>query len=95
MPHRPPILGTCKPVPRRKTAERGYDSAWRKLRRLLAAKRPAVCVACGYAGVSAGMHLDHIVPLARGGTNDPANLQWLCAACHSVKTATEDGGFGR
>ena len=26
---------------------------------------------------------------------DATNLQSLCHACHSRKTATEDGGFGR
>jgi 5-methylcytosine-specific restriction protein A len=95
MPHRPPIFGANQPTPRRKTAERGYGSTWKKLRRLIAAQRPAVCVRCGRADVSARMHLDHIRPLGQGGSNDPANLQWLCASCHSQKTATEDGGFGR
>jgi 5-methylcytosine-specific restriction protein A len=41
------------------------------------------------------MHLDHVIPLAQGGTNDPDNLQWLCAGCHSRKTVEQDGGFGR
>jgi 5-methylcytosine-specific restriction endonuclease McrA len=39
--------------------------------------------------------VDHIVPLARGGTNDAMNLQTLCGRCHSTKTATRDGGYGR
>jgi 5-methylcytosine-specific restriction protein A len=95
MPTRPPRLGTPRPKPRRKTAERGYGARWRKLRTLLAAERPAICVHCSRTDVSARMHLDHIVPLSKGGTNDTTNLQWLCAACHSAKTATEDGGFGR
>jgi 5-methylcytosine-specific restriction protein A len=30
--------------------------------------------------------VDHIVPLARGGTNDEANLQSLCRRCHVAKT---------
>jgi 5-methylcytosine-specific restriction protein A len=37
---------------------------------------------------------DHIVPVSAGGDDDRANLQALCASCHSRKTATEDGGFG-
>lgn len=46
--------------------------------------------------VTAAVEVDHIVP-HRG---DPAlmwdsdNWQALCKHCHSVKTASEDGGFG-
>lgn len=39
--------------------------------------------------------MDHIVPLAQGGTNDTSNLQTLCRSCHSKKTVLYDGGFGR
>jgi 5-methylcytosine-specific restriction protein A len=95
MPTRPPRHGAYQSKPLRKTAARGYGARWRKLRRLIASERPAVCVACGYAGASRAMHLDHIRPLSQGGTNDPCNLQWLCAGCHSKKTVTRDGGFGR
>lgn len=30
-------------------------------------------------------HLDHKLSLKRGGTNDPANLQWLCCPCNLSK----------
>ena len=33
--------------------------------------------------------LEHIVPLCEGGTDDPDNLQGLCACCHAVKSAAE------
>ncbi|WP_396127368.1 HNH endonuclease [Edaphobacter acidisoli] len=42
-------------------------------------------------------HTDHIIP-HRGDKKlfwDRSNWQPLCATCHSVKTAEEDGGFGR
>ncbi len=38
--------------------------------------------------------VDHIVPLAAGGSNTIDNLQPLCRSCHSKKTVKEDGGFG-
>ena len=34
-------------------------------------------------------HVDHVVPLADGGSNDAANLQPLCVQCHHAKTARE------
>ena len=36
------------------------------------------------------MHVDHIIPLARGGdSKDPNNLQCLCKKCHFEKTRDE------
>ena len=34
-------------------------------------------------------HLDHIVALANGGTNDLTNIQLLCTACHGDETKSE------
>ena len=73
------------------TTQRGYGTSWQRLRREHLMRQPA-CVACGS---TQRLNVDHIVPLARGGTNDTSNLQTLCAACHSTKTATRDGGYGR
>ena len=33
--------------------------------------------------------IDHIIPLARGGTEDDDNLQALCPGCHRKKTDQE------
>lgn len=30
-------------------------------------------------------NIDHIVPLALGGTNDPSNFQWICFTCNNQK----------
>ncbi len=48
------------------------------------------CAACGTnisLELDADGHIDHIVPLARGGTNDLSNLQLLCSACNLAKSA--------
>ncbi len=34
-------------------------------------------------------HVDHVVPLSKGGTNDPSNLQLLCAPCNLSKAARD------
>ena len=31
------------------------------------------------------LHFDHIIPLEKGGTNDPTNFQLLCANCNLTK----------
>lgn len=85
---------------RGKTAERGYGAQHRKWRAMVLARDP-VCVDpygvhAERGEVVASTVADHIVPIRRGGARfDLANGQGLCASCHGVKTAREDGGFGR
>jgi 5-methylcytosine-specific restriction endonuclease McrA len=43
------------------------------------------CLCCGATGVP--LHIDHVIPLARGGRNDVSNLQPLCKPCNSQKYA--------
>ena len=40
---------------------------------------------CQHWGATADLAIDHVKPLARGGTNDLANLQILCKSCNSRK----------
>jgi 5-methylcytosine-specific restriction endonuclease McrA len=42
------------------------------------------CAACGDP-LCGGGEIDHIVPLSRGGSNWPSNLQWLCRFCNRSK----------
>jgi len=44
------------------------------------------CACCGKP-LSLGYHLDHIMPLARGGSNSDDNMQLLTAACNLQKHA--------
>jgi 5-methylcytosine-specific restriction protein A len=41
--------------------------------------RDGGCVRCG---ATDGLEVHHVVPLAHGGGNEPANLETLCHACH-------------
>jgi HNH endonuclease len=42
----------------------------------------------GLVAVDPKQHYDHIVPLKALGTNDPCNIQLLCAKCNLVKAAS-------
>jgi 5-methylcytosine-specific restriction protein A len=73
-------------------ASRGYGHRWRKVRRLQLNAHPL----CQHPGcMKAATDVDHIVSRARGGEDSETNLQSLCHAHHSEKTAREDRGFGR
>jgi len=72
--------------------QRGYGAAWDKLRRWVLQRDRHLCQPCLQAGrVTPAAEVDHITPKARGGTDDPANLQAICRACHATKTARERG----
>ncbi len=40
---------------------------------------------CAICGDKDDIEIDHIVPIAKGGTNDRENLQPLCFQCHRRK----------
>ncbi|MBK9427248.1 MAG: HNH endonuclease [Gammaproteobacteria bacterium] len=51
-----------------------------------------MCVSCAALGFAReAREVDHIVPLFRGGTDDPSNLQPLCAQCHADKSRADIG----
>jgi HNH endonuclease len=54
------------------------------------------CTACGCAGEAGNkLHVDHIVPVSRGGGNEMSNLRTLCAACNAGRGAgRRDGAVG-
>lgn len=67
----------------------------RVVRRLTAAQKKQVaarhrwaCAMCERL-VDETYEVDHRLPLCDGGTDDPENLQLLCAQCHARKTYDE------
>lgn len=70
--------------------ERGYGNAWSRLRLRILERDAGLCQPCLMSGqVKPATHVDHIKPKSAGGTDDEANLQAICVACHRAKTATE------
>lgn len=72
---------------------RGYGAAWDKLRKVIMARDSYLCQPCLAKGRPTPANaVDHITPKAKGGTDDPANLQAICHDCHEAKTTQENGG---
>lgn len=84
--HRPgkPIRRTRSAEYRPTAHQRGYGATWRKLRLLILREEP-LCRHCGAAATD----VDHVIPLAAGGTHARENLSPLCHSCHSRKTAAD------
>jgi len=47
----------------------------------------SACAMCHQSFVKVKSHVDHIMPLALGGSNDKTNLQLLCAQCNLRKSS--------
>lgn len=77
--------------PRANSNRRGYNSAWRRIRKAYLMVNPS-CIACGHMATV----VDHIRPHmgSRSLFWDVGNWQPMCARCHSRKTVLYDNGFG-
>ncbi|HAX74597.1 MAG TPA: HNH endonuclease [Cyanobacteria bacterium UBA11372] len=53
------------------------------------------CKSCGKTQQETELNVDHIIPLARGGSNDISNLQTLCYLCNQQKKHHFDARFRR
>ena len=69
---------------------RGYGYAWNKLRLKALERDKHLCQMCLKRGIfTTATDVDHIVPLAQGGSDEMENLQSLCHECHKQKTCQE------
>jgi len=57
--------------------------SWSRLRRQVKKRDEAVCQYCGIEAQVG--HVDHVVPLSRGGTDTIDNLVWSCRKCNLSK----------
>jgi 5-methylcytosine-specific restriction protein A len=80
--NRPTSDGEIRTPPRRE-----WQRLAPALRPVVLARDGRVCRQCGAEGSTTKLHIDHIVPLAKGGSSDPSNLQVLCQRCNLEKGA--------
>lgn len=72
--------------------ERGYGSAWVRMRDAIMRRDSYLCQPCLAKGrPTPATQVDHIKPKASGGTDEAENLQAICGACHDAKTASDNG----
>lgn len=65
--------------------------AWTQIREHIIARDGMECRECGRVCIGKrNAHVDHIVSVVDGGTDDESNLRLLCASCHSRRTAREN-----
>ncbi|MEU1030202.1 HNH endonuclease [Streptomyces mirabilis] len=80
-------------------SQRGYDSKYRRIRaqvlRAHRARNGDLCEGWGVpAHASQDLTVDHIIPLAKGGTHRRENLRVLCRRCNSSRGSKPDNQGG-
>lgn len=67
----------------------------RPIRRAVLERHDSTCVYCGRrdgeyvppeTARDAAMHIDHVIPVSQGGSNDPMNLVCACGVCNMFKS---------
>ena len=71
-----------EPTRSRSLVRRAWESMARRVKPVILARDGHACVICGAEYL---LEVDHIVPIARGGTNAPQNLRTLCKTCNRRK----------
>jgi len=72
--------------------QRGYGTAWNKLRLQVLKRDAYLCQACLRKDrVRSGNECHHCTPKAKGGEDDKGNLETLCHSCHLEADAAATG----
>lgn len=79
------ILNTQEADPKRIRKEREKARKLRKSQWWLTLLNRGICHYCGGQFSSKKLTMDHIVPLARGGTSTPGNVVPACLECNRGK----------
>jgi 5-methylcytosine-specific restriction endonuclease McrA len=67
------------------TNDRLRGLSWIDLKREIFRRDSYTCVYCGHRGNAPTLHVDHVTPLSRGGSDDPENLATACWFCNLEK----------
>jgi 5-methylcytosine-specific restriction enzyme A len=85
--------GKCKdhqPINWSRKAYRMPGWAWSRLKPSILVRDGYLCQVCLKRGIyTEASEVDHVIPLAKGGSNDHSNLVAICGTCHEHKTITE------
>lgn len=68
-------------------------SDWKDIRLQIAARDGLVCHYCKAAVKPKSFTVDHLIPFAKGGTENLSNLVACCRSCNSKKGAKDYGDF--
>lgn len=78
----------CHRIKRESTKRpRGRTGAAERARRLATEPFCSDCLEAGSTRLAE--EIDHIIPLAQGGSNEDGNVRSLCKPCHAVRTRTQ------
>jgi 5-methylcytosine-specific restriction protein A len=77
---------TGKNIPKSRSA----DAKWKRTRKFVLSRDGHRC-RIAFVGICIGLasEADHIIPVTRGGTDHPSNLQAACRPCHLAKSSDE------
>jgi 5-methylcytosine-specific restriction endonuclease McrA len=90
----PAVTAPRNPLAREKVGKTPRKAMTPARRARLLEKHGHVCAFRG-CGVTSGLELDHIIPLALGGPDDDANLRPFCSEHHKAKTARDLGAIAK
>ncbi len=83
-----------QPITTALSSKRTRGAAWMAIRDKVFKRDCGICVECTRHGrITVATQVDHVKPLAMGGTDDLDNLESICHQCHSVKTAAENAAI--